>query len=134
MNAAFVLGRTTRNIEVKTTNSGKKVARFTLAVNRRGEGADYIPCIAWEKTAEILSTHVSKGQQIAVCGRLVSGSYEKNGQRINTIDLNVTEFDFCGPKQEETRTERRRREERKRDEMDGFENLPEDYDEDAPFI
>lgn len=131
MNVALAIGRLTRDVEVRTTSTGKKVARFTLAVNRRGEGTDFIPCIAWDKTAEILEKYTSKGKLIGVTGRLVSGSYEKDGRKVNTLDLNVTEFDFCeGKKETVDRTERRRQEEKK---LERYVDIPDTIDEELPF-
>lgn len=128
MNVVSIVGRVTKDIELRETNAGKKVTRFTLAVNRRGEGTDFIPCIAWEKTAETLAKYITKGRQIGVVGRLVSGSYEKDGRKASTLDVNVTEFDFCDSKEKPVnRTERRRQEEAK---VDRFVDIP---DEDLPF-
>ena len=103
MNNVQIIGRLTRDIEIRTTQSNKKVARFTLAVNRKGDGVDFIPCQAWDKTAEILSKYVGKGRQIGVCGRISSGSYEKDGRKINTLDVIVNEFDFADSKPNETK-------------------------------
>lgn len=136
MNVVSIVGRVTKDIELRETNAGKKVTRFTLAVNRRGEGADFIPCIAWEKTAETLAKYITKGRQIGVVGRLVSGSYEKDGRKVSTLDVNVTEFDFCDSKEQKpaaapvSRTERRRQEEAN---VDRFVDIPDTIDEELPF-
>lgn len=81
MNKAILLGRLTKAPEIKYTQSGKAVASFTLAIDRRkganGEKqADFIACVAWEKTAETIGNYCAKGQQIAVEGRIQSRSYE----------------------------------------------------------
>lgn len=134
MNLVSIVGRVTKDIELRETNAGKKVTHFTLAVNRRGEGTDFIPCIAWEKTAETLAKYITKGRQIGVVGRLVSGSYEKDGRKVSTLDVNVTEFDFCDSKEQKpaavNRTERRRQEEAK---VDRFVDIPDTIDEELPF-
>ena len=72
MNHWVGIGRLTRDPEVRYTQSGKACAKFTLAIDRRGKGekqADFIQCVAWEKTAEIIGNHCTKGQKIAVEGR-----------------------------------------------------------------
>ena len=80
MNRVILIGRTTKEIELKTTQSGKAVTRFTIAVNRNVNETDFIPCVAWEHTAELLNRFVRKGDRIAVSGSLITGQYEKDGQ------------------------------------------------------
>ena len=80
MNKVLIVGRLTRDPEVRYTQSGKAVASFTVAVNRRfGSGnqtADFIPVVAWEKLAEIVSAHIQKASQVLVEGRLQVRNYE----------------------------------------------------------
>lgn len=102
MNKTFLVGRTTKDIECRyTATSQKAVARFTLAVNRRSkeDGADFISCIAWGKTAELLEKYVKKGHQISVIGRIQTGSYEKDGRTIYTTDVVVEEMEFLEKRQ-----------------------------------
>ena len=75
MNHWVGIGRLVRDPEVRYTQSGKACANFTLAIDRRRstddkQQADFIQCVAWEKTAEIISQYVTKGQKIAVEGRI----------------------------------------------------------------
>ena len=102
MNTVVILGRTTSDIEVKKTQGGKSVARFTLAVNRKfdREKTDFIDVLAWEKTAENLAKYVQKGRQIAIQGSIQTGSYEKDGVKRKTFEVVVEQFDFCGDKGE----------------------------------
>ena len=89
MNSVHIIGRLTKDPEVRYTQSGKAFARFTLAVDRRGgkdKGADFIPCQAWDKLAETIGDYTQKGSKIAVEGRIQTGSYEKNGQKTYTVD------------------------------------------------
>ena len=88
MNKIFLIGRLTKDPELKYTNSGKGVCNFTLAVDRPFKGqdgkqeADFINIQAWDKRAENCAKYLSKGRQTAVEGRLQIRSYDdKDGQR-----------------------------------------------------
>lgn len=100
MNKAILLGRLTKDVELKQTPNGVSVAKFTIAVNRRfdKENADFINCIAWRSTAEFVAKYFSKGSSIAVVGSIQTGSYEKEGQKVYTTDVNVEEVYFAGSK------------------------------------
>src|SRR5699024_4367682 len=84
MNNVSLLGRLTKDVELRYSQSGTAVANFTLAVNRQfknqnGEReADFIRTLAFGKTAEVIAQYVKKGQQLAVEGRIQTGSYENN--------------------------------------------------------
>jgi single-strand DNA-binding protein len=107
MNKVMLLGRLTKDAEIKTINEDKKVATFNLAVNRRfrkeGEpDADFINCVAWNKTAELIEKYITKGRQIAVSGRLNTRSYEdKEGSKRYVTEVIVDEIDFADSKKEE---------------------------------
>ena len=108
MNKAILIGRLTRDIDLKYTQNGMAIGRFTLAINRkmtrekRQEAernnlptTDFIGCIAFGKTAETISQYVGKGNQLGVEGHIQTGSYEnKEGQRIYTTDVIVDGFTF----------------------------------------
>lgn len=107
MNNVNILGRLTRDTDLRMTNSNLAVGRFNVAVDRklskekRQEAeknnqptADFINCIAFGRTAENIATYFKKGQRIAVSGHIQTGSYEKDGQRIYTTDVVVDSFDF----------------------------------------
>lgn len=107
MNNVNLVGRLTRDPELRYTTSGMAVVRFTLAVDRRMSRekrmeaqaknqpiTDFISCTAWNKTAELIANYVEKGKQLAIEGRIQTGSYEKNGQRIFTTDVVVNSMDF----------------------------------------
>ena len=94
MNKVTLLGRLTRDIELKYTQSQKAFAKFTVAVNRRGKDAetDFITCMAWDKTAEFMQKHCTKGMQLAIAGRIQTGQYDdKDGKRVYTTDVVVEE-------------------------------------------
>ena len=89
INRIVLTGRITKDLDLKTTQSGYSVVSFTLAVDRarkndNGEReADFIRCTAWNKTAETMSQYCGKGSLIGVDGRLQTRSYEdRNGQRV----------------------------------------------------
>lgn len=98
MNKTQLLGRLTKDIELKeTTNS--TVGRFTLAVPRmKGEETDFIACKVWGKKAEILEKFVKKGHKLCIAGRLETGSYEKDGRKVYTTEVVVEDFDFIESK------------------------------------
>lgn len=104
MNKAILVGRLTKDVDLKTTASGISVCRFTAAVNRRfknAEGnydADFIPCTAFRKTAEFISKNFAKGACIGIVGSIQTGSYEKDGQRVFTTEIMVDEAYFVGGK------------------------------------
>lgn len=86
MNKVILVGRLTKDPEVRYTQTGKVVATFTLAVDRyTGQGqkeADFIPVVVWGKVAEVCGNNLTKGQKVLVDGRLQVRSYEdKQGQR-----------------------------------------------------
>ena len=96
MNNIILIGRITKDPELKYTNNGKGNTRFTLAVQRNKDEADFINCVAWEKTAETITEYFRKGSQIAIQGAIRTGSYEKDGRTIYTTDVWVYKFDFIG--------------------------------------
>lgn len=72
MNKVFLMGRPTKDPEVRYTQGEKPtaVARYTLAVDRRGEGADFISCVAFDKNGEFAEKYIKKGTKIVVDGRI----------------------------------------------------------------
>lgn len=77
MNKALLTGRLTKPVELRKTQSGKAVTRFTLAVNRQQKDtADFINCLAWEKSAEYLNSYAGKGDLIELEGRLQVSTYD----------------------------------------------------------
>ena len=102
MNKAILLGRLTKDPEIKYTQSGKAVASFTLAVDRRKSAngdsqADFISCVAWDKVAETIGNYCSKGQQIAVDGRIQSRRYEaKDGSKRYVTEVVANDIEFAG--------------------------------------
>ena len=107
MNKVILIGRVTKDIELKATTSGKSVATFTLAVNRdykNAEGnydADFINCKAFEQRAETISKYVHKGDKFCVTGRINTGSYDKpDGSKVYTTEVMVDGFEFLESKKD----------------------------------
>lgn len=97
MNTVNLIGRWTRDVELRHTPSGKPVATGTLAVND-GNRADFIPVVIWEKQAEAVANHHGrKGQQVGVSGRLQSRSYTtQDGQKRTVIEVAASRVEFLG--------------------------------------
>ena len=94
MNNVILMGRLTKDVELNYSKNGKAFTRFSIAINRIGEGTDFINCVAWEKTAETIAEYFKKGQRILVQGSIRTGSYERNGQTVYTTDVLVNRFEF----------------------------------------
>ena len=107
MNLVVLTGRTTSEIDLKYSASGTAYCRFTLAVNRmkKEDGADFISCTAFGKTAELIAEYVKKGHQLGVQGRLQQDTYEKDGQKVSKTGVTVDKIEFLeGKKENETPT------------------------------
>ena len=90
MNKVIMIGRLTKDPEIKKTSSGKSVASFTLAVNQRfnRDKTDFINCVAWEKTADYLGNYVKKGNLIAVEGRISTRNYDgSDGKKVYITEV-----------------------------------------------
>lgn len=100
MNKVVLIGRLTRDPELRyAAGSGTAVTRFTIAVNRqfKKDEADFIGCVAFGKTAETISQYLAKGSQIAIGGRIQTGSYDaQDGTKRYTTDVVVDNFEFIG--------------------------------------
>lgn len=98
MNKVILIGNLTRDIELKFgSGSGTAIAKFNLAVSRYVKGeteTDFISCVAFGKNAENLEKFCKKGSKISVCGNIKTGSYEKDGVKIYTTDVNVENVEF----------------------------------------
>lgn len=104
MNAVILVGRTTKDIELRRTGSGTAVASFTLAVNRDfrtqdGQEADFINCVAWKKTAELLDQYVHKGDRIALEGSIRTRNYTGNdGRKVYVTEVLANNVEFLETK------------------------------------
>lgn len=101
MNKVILIGRLTKDTETRTTEKGMTITRFNLAIDRQKEGADFINCISFDKTAELISKHFKKGNKIALEGHITTGSYEdKKGNKVYTTDIAVDRVEFVEKKEE----------------------------------
>ena len=105
MNNVSLIGRLTADPELRHTQSGMAMVRFTLAVDRnftkQGEErqTDFISCVAWDKRAEMISRYFSKGNRMGVVGEIRTGSYtDRDGNKRYTTDVVVNGVDFCESK------------------------------------
>lgn len=102
MNKVILLGRLTRDPEVRYSNGARPmaVARYTLAVNRRtrnqdGADTDFINVVAFDRTAEFTEKYLRRGMPILISGRIQTGSYtDRDGRRVNTFEVIAEEHEF----------------------------------------
>lgn len=104
LNRVVLVGRMTRDPELRRTQGGAAVTSFTLALNRNfnsqdGQTADYIPCVVWNRVAENVERYCSKGSLVGVEGRLRSRSYDNNqGQRVFVVEVLCDSVQFLESK------------------------------------
>lgn len=102
MNNVSLIGRLTKDVEERRTLNGTLVVSFTLAVDRRKkeDGADFIPCIAWDKAADTIAKYVHKGDLFGVTGYIQTRNYEKDGRMYYFTEVVTTSFQFLERKRE----------------------------------
>lgn len=135
MNKVFLIGRLTKDPDVRYSQDGKCSARYGLAVQREYKNdkgqydADFINCVAFGKTAEFTEKWLKKGSKIAVIGTIRTGSYtNRDGQKIYTTDVFVEANEFVESKSNEERREQ------PSDIGEGFMSIPDNVeDEGLPF-
>lgn len=101
MNTVSLHGRLARDVELRTTTTGKSVATCTIAVNRRkkDDGADFIPIVVWGNPADVFAKYLSKGREVALTGRIQVRNYtDNNNNKRYVTEVVVDNFDFCGSK------------------------------------
>lgn len=125
MNKTQLIGRVTKDLDL-TQTANSCYCKFTVAVNRRkkDDGADFINCTAWGKTAEVMTKYVHKGDRVALVGHIQTGSYEKDGRKHYTTDVIVDELEFLESKKQETT---------QNENPDDFLTIPEGAESDLPF-
>lgn len=108
MNKVIIIGRTTKDIDLKVTQTGTSVAEFSIAVKRTFKNAngenesDFFNCIAFSKLAETISRYVKKGDQVGVEGRLQTRNYtNKEGKKIYVTEIIVENVEFLQTKKQE---------------------------------
>ena len=133
MNSVQLIGRLTRDPEVRYTDGGVSIARFSLAVERRfkqenGADADFINIVSFGKTADFIEKYFHKGMKVALNGRIQTGSYtDKDGKKVYTTDVIAENVEFCESKQNNAP------EAKDSNANNDFLNVPEEINEELPF-
>ena len=145
MNKVILMGRLTRDPEVRYSQGDEPmaVARYTLAVDRRGrrddnngQNADFISCVAFARNAEFAEKYLKKGIKIAITGRIQTGSYnDKEGRKVYTTDVVVEDQEFAESKSSQNSQNggNRQAPTEQPDAGDGFMNIPDGIDEELPY-
>jgi len=147
MNRVILMGRLTRDPNISYSQGGDNmaIARFTLAVDRRGKRqdgadqptADFIGCVCFGRQAEFAEKYLRQGMKVAVTGRIQTGSYtDRNGQKVYTTDVVLDDIEFAESKTAEHRngnTEYYGQRPEPCPDKDGFMNIPDGIDEELPF-
>ena len=110
INRVILVGRLTKNAEIRKTASGKSTTSFTLAVDKpnkknitTGETADFIPCVAWNQTAELLAQYCGKGSQIGLEGRINTRNYDdpnSPGRKVYVTEVIADSITFLDSRQQ----------------------------------
>ena len=139
MNKVILIGRLTRDPEIRYTNGDdqKAVARYTLAVNRIGKdkSADFISCVTFGKSAEFAEKYLHQGTKICIEGRIQTGSYEKqDGTKVYTTNVIVEKHEFVESKAASSGSASTAAQEPAPEvSADGFMSIPDGIDEELPF-
>ena len=137
MNRVFLMGRLTKDPNVTYTQGAEAmcIARYTLAVDRRGkkqdgqQNADFISCVAFKEKAEFTEKYLKQGTKILVEGHIQTGSYKnKDGQTVYTTDVIVDTQEFA-----ESKKDTQDNAPSAPADKDGFMNVPDGLDEELPF-
>jgi single-strand DNA-binding protein len=112
MNKVFLMGRLTRDPDIRTTQSNIQVATFTLAVDRKYKDSngdrptDFIRIVAWRGTADFVGKWCTKGTKLVVCGNIQTRNYEnKEGQKVYVTEVVADEVEFAESKKAESKQE-----------------------------
>ena len=136
MNLVVLMGRLTRDPEMRYTQDGKSVARYSLAVDRfKKDEADFISCVAFGNAADFAEKYLHKGTKLAITGRIQTGSYtDRDGRKVYTTDVIVSTQEFAESKKAAGNAERSEKQaDEKQIDDDGFMYIPEGIEEEIPF-
>ena len=100
-NLVILLGRMARDPELRYTSGGKAYTNFTLAAQKTKDEAEFIDCVAWEKTAETIAEYFRKGNRILINGKIVTSTYESNGEKRKSVKVQAFSFEFIDSKNSE---------------------------------
>lgn len=104
MNRVELIGRLTRDVDFRETES-VKLARFAIAIDRgkdkdgKDRGADFPPVVCFGSLANVASKYLHKGSNVGVEGHIQTGSYEKDGQKVYTVEIIADKLEFLDPKE-----------------------------------
>ena len=127
MNLVVIMGRLVRDPEIRHAKDNMCVAKFTVAVDRRGKDkeTDFISCTAFGKTAEFCEKYIKKGTKVALEGRWQTGSYtNKEVAKVYTNDCIIDQIEFAESKKSEETAPKA---------PDDFMNVPDNIDDEVPF-
>ena len=146
MNKVILMGRLTRDPDVRVSTGERQmsIARYTLAVDRRGrrtdnggeQTADFISCVAFDRAAEFAEKYFHQGMRVLITGRIQTGSYtNKDGQKVYTTDVIIEEQEFAESKSASDNAGGFAPADRPSPSSagDGFMNIPDGIDEELPF-
>jgi len=95
INSVNIIGRLTKDPEMRQTNSGKSVCSFSIAVNKGKDNTSFFDVSVWDKTADICGQYLSKGKQVALSGELVQQRWQdQNGQNKSKVSINARTVQF----------------------------------------
>jgi len=94
MNNVSIVGRFTRDLELKYSKEGKAILKTSVAVKRNKEQTDFINIVAFGRTAELIAEYHNKGDLISLSGAIWTGSYEKEGVKVYTFEVCVNQVTF----------------------------------------
>jgi single-strand DNA-binding protein len=141
MNKVILIGNLTKDPEMKTTTSGTSVTNFTLAVQRRFKNAqgerevDFLNCVAWKATAEIIAKYASKGNKVAVVGSIQTRTYEAQDKTKRYVtEVMVEEVTLLTPKSDASSGDSKQQpvKQQNKSDYDSMADMQE-IDEDMPF-
>lgn len=138
INSVVLVGRLTKDVEIRKTQSGLSVASFTVACDRRlsqeqrnnnEQSADFISCVAWRGSADFLGSYAHKGDTVGVEGRIQTRSYDRDGQRVYVVEVLANSVNLLHSKQtvqsqEQASYEPQVTQEPKPQQMSDFDYLP----------
>lgn len=133
MEKAYLLGRLGRDPEIRVSQSGTKVAKFSVAVNRKFKrenepDTDWFSCVAFDKKADFVENYLKKGVRVAISGDLHNDNYtNKEGQKVYSVQIIVEEIEFAESKNAESKPDK------PNVDKDGFMDVA-DIPEDLPFL
>lgn len=149
INSVVLVGRLTKDIELRKTQSGLSVASFTVACDRRlsqeqrnnnEQSADFINCVAWRGSADFLGKYARKGDTVGVEGKIQTRNYDRDGQRVYVTEVLANSVNLLHSKQpvqsqEQASYEPQPTQEPKPQQMSDFDYLPnvEVSSDDLPF-